>query len=271
MDQAVADGVPFFLYMAHYAVHVPFAEDKRFTQRYIDAGLDHIEAQYAALLEGMDKWLGDILDNLQRRGVADNTVVLFMSDNGGLSAHGRSGEPHTHNKPLSSGKGSAHEGGIREPMIARWPGVAREGTVCSDPLIIEDFFPTILEIAGAPAHVQPGGALDGVSFAPLLRGDGPSGARSLFWHYPNNWGPIGPGIGASSTIRRGDWKLIYYHADQRYELFDVASDLGETTNLARDKDKTRADLAAELREYLVGVNAQMPILRATGKQVPLPG
>lgn len=271
MDQAVADGVPFFLYMSHYAVHVPFAEDKRFMKRYLDAGLDHTEAQYAALLEGMDKSLGDILDNIQARGIADNTIVLFMSDNGGLSAHGRGGEPHTHNKPLSSGKGSAHEGGIREPMIARWPGVTRPGTVCGSPLIIEDFFPTILEMAGAPQHAQPGGGMDGVSFAPLLRGDIPSEERSFFWHYPNNWGPTGPGIGASSTIRRGDWKLIYYHADQRYELFDVEGDLGETRNLAGDKGRLRADLAEELREYLSGVNAQMPVLRATGEQVPLPG
>jgi arylsulfatase A-like enzyme len=270
MDQAVADGVPFFLYMSHYAVHVPFAEDKRFIKRYLDAGLDYTEAQYAALLEGMDKSLGDILDNLQRRGLADNTVVLFMSDNGGLSAHGRGGQPHTHNKPLSSGKGSAHEGGIREPMIARWPGVTRGGTVCAQPVIIEDFFPTILELAGAPGHLQPGGAMDGVSFAPLLRGEDQDGERSMFWHYPNNWGPTGPGIGASSTIRRGDWKLIYYHADQRYELHDVANDIGETRNLAQDKGRTRTDLAAELREYLAGVNAQMPIRRASGEPVPLP-
>jgi len=113
--------------------------------------------------------------------------------------------------------------------------------------------------------------MDGVSFAPLLRGDTPSEERSFFWHYPNNWGPTGPGIGASSTIRRGDWKLIYYHADQRYELFDVEGDLGETRNLAGDKGRLRADLAEELREYLSGVNAQMPVLRATGEQVPLPG
>jgi len=267
---AVRDRMPFFLYMAHYAVHVPFAEDKRYYQKYRDAGLDHTEAMYAGLVEGMDKSLGDILDNLERLGVADNTVVLFMSDNGGLSAHGRSGAPHTHNAPLSSGKGSAHEGGIRVPMLARWPGVTKPAAVCARYLIIEDFFPTILEMAGVKAAktVQP---IDGLSFVPLLRQAAGRDDRPLFWHYPNNWGPKGPGIGASSAIRLGDWKLIYYHADRRYELFNISEDLSETRNLAADQPRRVADLAAHLRDFLERVAAQMPLDKPAGKPVPLPG
>lgn len=271
VDQAVAEGKPFFLYMAHYAVHVPFAIDSRFYQRYRDDGLDHTEAMYAAMVQGMDKSLGDILTNVERHGLSDNTVVLFMSDNGGLSAHGRGGKPHTHNKPLSSGKGSAHEGGIRVPMIASWPGITTPGTVCRQPVIIEDFFPTILEIAGVINVEQIGGVVDGRSFVSVLRGeqDETREDRPLVWHFPNNWGPKGPGIGPSSAVRLGDWKLIYYHDSQRYELFNLAEDLGEQTNLAEQEADVRDRLAAELARYLISVEAQMPIIRATGEAVPL--
>jgi len=283
LDRAANDGVPFFLYMSHYAVHVPFAPDRRFIQRYRDAGLDETEAMYAALIEGMDKSLGDLLAWLDRTGLADTTAVLFMSDNGGLSAHGRGGKPHTHNAPLSSGKGSAHEGGIREPMLVRWPGVTRPGTTCHRRVIIEDFFPTILDIAGVTGW-QDKARVDGVSFAPLLGSRGPAVAtedateraaaapddRPLFWHYPNNWGPKGPGIGPHSAIRKGDWKLIYYHADGRFELFNIAADIGETTNLADDQPERLGAMAAELSDYLASVAAQMPTYKRTGKPVPLP-
>jgi len=268
MDAAVARQQRFFLYMSHYAVHVPFADDPRFVGKYDRAGLDHTEAQYAALLEGMDKSLGDILDRLRYHGIEQDTIVLFMSDNGGLSAHGRGGEPHTHNKPLSSGKGSAHEGGIREPMIVRWPGVTRPGSACAHPVIIEDFYPTLLELAGVPENPSP----DGHSFVPLLRGPAPEGSQRPFhWHYPNCWGPSGPGIGPSSTIRVGEWKLIYYHADQSYELFNIAEDIGEERNRARSEPRRVAELAEALRGHLLAVDAQMPTLKSTGKSVPLPG
>ncbi len=273
MDQAVEDGKPFFLYMSHYAVHVPFAKDDRFYQKYRDAGLDHTEAMYSALVEGMDKSLGDILDNVQRHGLSDNTVVLFMSDNGGLSANGRGGNPHTHNEPLSSGKGSAHEGGVRVPMIAYWPGVTQSGSVGSQPVIIEDFFPTILEIAGVGDGQQVGGVVDGQSFVPLLRGehDDNRDTRPLFWHFPNNWGPKGPGIGPSSSIRRGAWKLIYYYESRRFELFNVAKDVGEQHDVADDYLDMRNDLADELRSYLQEVQAQFPIDRKSGQPVMIPG
>lgn len=268
MDAAVAEQRPFFLYLAHYAVHVPFADDARFVGKYDRAGLDHTEAQYAALIEGMDKSLGDILDRLRHHGIEQNTVVLFMSDNGGLSAYGRGGEPHTHNKPLSSGKGAAHEGGIRVPMIVRWPGTTRPGATCPHPVIVEDFYPTLLELAGLPEFASP----DAQSFVPLLRGEAPrTRSRALHWHYPNCWGPSGPGIGPYSTIRIGDWKLIYYHSSQSYELFDVAEDLGEQHDRADSEPGRVAELAEALRGHLVAVEAQMPLLRSTGKPVPLPG
>ena len=127
--------------------------------------------------------------NIERHGLMNDTVILFMSDNGGLSASGRGGEPHTHNRPLSSGKGSAHEGGVRVPMLVSWPGVTAAGSMCNQPIIIEDFFTTILEIAGSADAKQVGGSLDGVSFVPLLRGKPMEDARErpLFWHFPNHW------------------------------------------------------------------------------------
>ncbi len=270
LEATAADRQSFFLYMAHYAVHTPIEEDKRFLQKYLDDGLDPIEAKYAAMIEGMDKSLGDVMDFLETRGLWENTVIFFMSDNGGLSAVARGGTPHTHNRPLSSGKGSAHEGGIREPMIVRWPGVAPPGSQCSTPVIIEDFFPTILEIAGIRESdiVQ---HVDGRSIVPLLRGSGSFPAeRALFWHFPNHWGPTGPGIGASSTVRSGDWKLIYYHADRRLELFNLLQDIGESENLAGKHPEKLRELATILTGYLKSVDAQMPVDKSTMRPVEWP-
>ncbi|OGV69464.1 MAG: sulfatase [Lentisphaerae bacterium RIFOXYB12_FULL_65_16] len=272
MDRAVRDQCPFFLYMSHYAVHVPFAPDPRFIQRYRDAGLDETEAQYAALIEGMDKSLGDLLDALDRHGIGDNTLVLFLSDNGGLSAHGRGGPPHTHNAPLSSGKGSAHEGGIRVPMLVRWPGVTAPASVCDHYTTVEDILPTLLEVGGAAGRlaVLPPG--DGRSLVPLLRRADAAwpAARPLFWHYPNIWGPTGPGLGPFSAIRAGAWKLIDYHADRRFELFNVVEDISETTNRLSDSPATARALAEQLSDWFRQVGAQMPGDRTTGHLVPLP-
>jgi arylsulfatase A-like enzyme len=271
LDHARTNRRPFFLHLSHYAVHVPFSPDDRFMQRYLDAGLDRNEAMYAALVEGMDKSLGDVLDYLDRHGLATNTVVLFTSDNGGLSAHARGGTAHTHNRPLASGKGSAYEGGIRVPLIVRWPGVVKPAANCNDPLLAEDFFPTLLDIAGLPVPRQPGGAMDGVSFVPQLKGaSGLSGDRAFVWHYPNLWGASGPGIGPSSSIRVGDWKYIFYHDPERpvrRELFNLKADLGETTNLVAAEPQKAAELARHLQRHLADANAQMPKVKATGETI----
>jgi arylsulfatase A-like enzyme len=222
------------------------------------------------MIEGMDKSLGDIMDWLDRNGMADNTVILFMSDNGGFSLRPRAGELHTHNKPLNSGKGSAYEGGIREPMIVRWPGKVRPGIRCSDYLIIEDFFPTILEIAGIKKYstVQ---TVDGKSFVPMLLQEGnTSMGRDLYWHFPNNWGPTGPGIGASSTIRSGEWKLIYFYEDGHFELYNLQKDIGELENLAGQQPEKVREMALKLGKYLRGVKALKPSYKSTGKPVPWP-
>lgn len=262
---------PFFLYMSYYAVHGPIMANHLYLDHYLGVGLDSIEASYASMIETMDHSVGTIIDYLEENQLADNTVILFMSDNGGLSAIARGGDAHTHNKPLSSGKGSIHEGGIREPMIVKWPGVVKPKTTNPNYLIIEDFFPTILEIAGIDKYesVQ---TVDGKSFVSLLKGKGTeSQDRPLYWHFPNEWGPTGPGIGAFSAVRKENWKLIYYHLDQSYELFDIHNDIGETMNRANELPEKREELATLLKQYLISVDAQMPKNKNTGETVSFPG
>lgn len=259
MAQPVREKRPFFLYMAHYALHVPLQADNRYFGRYLAAGLDSTEAKYASLVEGMDASLGDIMEYLDKNGLARNTVIIFMSDNGGLSlTPPRSGQPHTQNLPLKAGKGSLHEGGIREPMLVRWPGVARPGSVSDQYLIIEDFFPTLLEIA----KVKPGKLIqqtDGVSFMPYLLQPGrKDDQRSLIWHYPNRWGGTGPGINHASAIRKGDWKLIYSMKDRKVSLYNLRLDIGELTDVSKSNPEITRQLADELTARLKAVNAQMP-------------
>lgn len=263
---------PFFLYMSHYAVHIPFSADQRFIDKYQEQGLDEKEAQYAALIEGMDKSLGDIMNYLEENHLEENTIILFMSDNGGLSAHGRGDMLNTHNLPLASGKGSAYEGGIREPMIVKWPGVAQPSSSCDDYIIIEDYFPSLLEMAGVK-NISTTQKVDGISFIPMLQQKIQSGKnqdRPLFWHYPNDWGVPGPGIGSFSSIRKGEWKLIYYHENNQFELFNIHQDIGEHADVSHSETKIVHRLAKELEEYLISVNAQMPSYKKDGKKVPLP-
>ena len=155
-------------------------------------------------------------------------------------------------------------------MMVKWPGVVEQNSVCHDYLIIEDFFPSILQMAGIDNYktIQ---YIDGVSFIPLLRQKSPAiDNRALFWHYPNNWGPTGPGIGASSTIRLGDWKLIYYHGDHSFELFNITEDIGETNNMADSEPVKLRELAHRLTNYLKSVDAQMPTDKNTGRVVEWP-
>lgn len=272
LDHAKKLGQPFYLYMSHYAIHIPINKDKRFYQKYLDKGLTPKEAAYAALIEGMDKSLGDLMNWLDRNDEADNTIVLFMSDNGGLANEPdwRDGAPFTQNAPLYSGKGSAYEGGIREPMIVRWPGVVKPDTRCDKYVIIEDFFPTLLEMAGVKDYktVQP---VDGISFMPLLTQSGdPSLGRKLYWNLPNLWGNTGPGLGATCTVRDGDWKLVYYYENGKKELFNITDDIGEKKDLSAGNKELVKKLSGELGAYLREVGGQRPSFKATGKPCPWP-
>jgi arylsulfatase A-like enzyme len=272
LEKPVAEKNPFFLYLAHYAVHVPLDPDKRFIDKYLKAGLDSTESKYAALIEGMDKSLGDVLKFLDNKKIADNTVVIFMSDNGGLSTTpARGGEAWTHNLPLKAGKGSVYEGGIREPMLVRWPGVVKPQTTAEQYVIVEDFFPTILEIAGVknPKLIQ---QTDGKSFLPLLKNSALNDTeRELVWHHPNRWIPAeGPNIHFSTAFRKGDWKLIYDYRKQKLELYNLKNDIGEQNDLATSNPKKTKQLASLLTNQLKKWDALLPVFKKTGQRVAWP-
>lgn len=273
MDYPIRNKQPFFLYMAHYAVHLPVNADERYYQKYLKAGLDTNSSKYASMIEGMDKSLGDLMDYLDEKKVAQNTVIIFMSDNGGNSVStARGGALHTQNLPLREGKGSVYEGGIREPMIVKWPGVTKPGTKVDEPVIIEDFFPSILEMAGvARAKTKTVQEVDGQSFIPLLKGMKSSHARILTWHYPNKWKAKElPQIDYMSAIRKEDWKLVYDMKTQQLELYNLKKDIGETTNVAKANPAKTAELAKLLSDRFRKWHTLMPAYKADGKPVPLP-
>lgn len=271
LDTALSLNKPFYLYMSHYAVHVPYAPHDPYYQKYIGMGYEEKEALYAAMVEGMDGSLGLLMRYLEAKGIVDNTIILFVSDNGGLSSGARGLEPYTHNLPLKSGKGSAYEGGIRVPMIVKWPGVVKPSSVCDEALIIEDFFPSILEIAGINDY-QTQQVIDGKSFVSKLKRDPNkmNTTRNLFWHFPNKWGGKGPGIGTTSSIRSGDWKLVYWYKDQHFDLFNIKEDIGEHENLVDKYPEKVRELSKELGTYLRSVDAQRPSFKSSGELVPWP-
>ena len=270
---------PFYLYMSHYAVHAPFDQrgyDRRFADHYKRPNdrkpWSDNEKRYAGLLEGMDKSLGDLMAWLKRNKLDKNTVILFMGDNGGLAISGRMGDQWS-NYPLSFGKGSGHEGGIREPMIVSWPGVTKPGSRNHTPIIIEDFFPSILEIAGLsrPQTLQ---KLDGISFVPQLEGKRGDMKRPLLFHYPHLWGEgssFGIHYTAFTALRLGDWKLIYRHQDQNFELFNIKEDISETNNLADKNPQQLKKMAIDMTRLLKERQALMPTYKPGNKIGAKPG
>jgi len=263
---------PFYLYMSHYAIHVPIERDMRFYPKYIAKGLSEKEAAYASLIEGMDKSLGDIMDYLEKSGKARNTILIFMSDNGGYAtgSYWRDEPLYTQNAPLRCGKGSLYEGGIREPMIVSWPGTVKPGTRCDKYLLIEDFFPTLLEMGRVKQYAVPQ-TIDGISFVPLLTGKKDiSRNRPLIWNFPNVWDNSGPGISLNCAIRLGKWKMIYSYKTGRKELYNLTTDIGESNDLSARYPKVVKKLSRRLSAYLRSVNAQRPTFTATGRPCPFP-
>ncbi|OHB69451.1 MAG: hypothetical protein A2V70_02830 [Planctomycetes bacterium RBG_13_63_9] len=200
---------------------------------------------YAAMVQSVDDAVGKILAALEDLRLADRTVVIFTSDNGGLLGP-------TDNAPLRSGKGFPYEGGIRVPVIVRWPGVVEPGTLCDEPVSSIDYFPTVLQIAGVALPADR--PIDGESLVPLLRQTGALKRQALYWHFPHYRGELGP----YSIIRHGDWKLIRRYDGQKRELYNLAADLGERNDLAREMPEKVRQLDAQLSEWLQSTGARLP-------------
>ena len=247
IEQHRAD--PFFLYLAHYTVHIPLSAWEADIARHREKAGDRYNPVYAAMVESLDESVGAVLQAIDRTGIADRTVVLFFSDNGGLRFEGSSRRSVTDNAPLRAGKGHLYEGGIREPFLIRYPGVVKPGSVFDTPVCSVDFLPTICDIAGLPA-----GNVDGTSLLPLLHG-GKIKPRALYWHYPHYSNQGGePG----SAIREGDWKLIEFHQDGRHELFNLRQDVSEKRNLIRQEPKLAQRLISKLESWRREAGAILP-------------
>ena len=276
---ASEDSDPFFLYMSHYAVHTPIqapATTVRHYQLKLDAGGDfgeHDNATYAAMVHHVDLALGVLMDELEAQGELDNTVIILASDNGGLWA--AQGDP-TSNAPLRAGKGSWHEGGIRTPLLVAWPGndAFEQGALSDDVVIGHDIYTTVLELTGTDGSPAHNADTDGVSFVAALQG-GDHNRGTTFWHYPHiadqdHHSQQVTGGTYLTVARQGDWKLMYFYADQSWELYNLSKDLGETTNVAGEHPGIVATLGQEIIEYLIEINAQLPIDQATGEPVAPP-
>lgn len=236
---------PFFAYLPHNAPHIPYtARADR-----VKANSTAFEPTYAAVVESLDESVGVLLKKLDTLGIADNTIVIFTSDNGGLHVPELKHDRVTHNGPLRAGKGYLYEGGLRVPVIVRWPGKVKAGTTIDTPIITMDWLPTFVEIAGG----KPPKTLDGVSLAGLLTGSAKPAERPLFWHQPHYTNQGGrPGC----VVREGNWKLVVWAETATAELFDLSADPGERTDVyAKHPDRVKA-MQAKLTEWLKATDAQ---------------
>jgi arylsulfatase A-like enzyme len=243
---------PFFLYLSHFGVHTPIQGPPELVKQYrarLRPESRHRNPAYAAMVERVDATVGQVRAKLAELGLADHTLVVVASDNGGRL-------PTTSNKPLRAGKGGCYEGGVRVPLIVYWPGVTRAATTCDVPTISMDLYPTILEAVGVavPARQRP----DGVSLVPLLRRTGGLTRDALYWHYPHYQLYQKEGTTPYSAIRAGDFKLIEYLADNHVELYDLKADGGERHDLAATQPGRAKALRAKLHAWRKQVGAQLP-------------
>ena len=238
---------PFFLYFPYYAVHTPLQGKKELISRFSSIPRDQRQGNpvYAAMVASVDESVGRVVKKLEELKMTGNTLVIFTSDNGGFAGA-------TRHDPLRANKGSHYEGGIRVPLIVAGAGVKGEDRVSGMPVITNDLYPTVLEMAGLPP--RPHQHADGMSLAPLVRGSGEVVREALFWHYPHyNRHPQSAPV---SIVRKGKWKLIEFLERGEFELYDLENDLGEKTNLAT-KEKARVnELNAVLQGWKADVGAQ---------------
>lgn len=240
---------PFFCYVAHNTPHIPLAARQGLVDKYGDT----FQPTYAAMIETLDDVVGRLMKKVDELGLGERTIFIFTSDNGGLHVLEYPGTPATHNTPFRAGKGFLYEGGIRVPLIVRWPGVIRPGMQSDSPVVLTDLVPTLLEATGIN-QASTVGPLDGVSLIPLWRGENLP-ERMLCWHFPHY---SNQGNRPAGAIRAGDWKLIEHFEDGRLELFDLATDSGETRNLAEQHSKRAFVMQTQLAAWRARVGAQRP-------------
>ena len=251
-----AGNQPFFLYLAHHAPHTPIeakADDVRHFEAKRRPGHQHQNAAYAAMVKSLDDSVGRVLEQLKKSGLEQNTIVLFTSDNGGyIGTDEGQTVPVTSNAPLRSGKGSLYEGGIRVPLIVRWPGVTPAAAECHEPVVLMDLFHTLTAtLSDEKSEVS----ADGLDLKPLLQQPGTKLNReALYFHYPHYYATTTP-VGA---IRSGDWKLLEYFEDSRIELYNLKDDLGEKTDLAPQMPDKAASLLQQLHHWRTQVGAASP-------------
>ena len=247
---------PFFMHMAYYSVHTKLIPVRELVDYYKDKD---VHATYASMVQKMDQSIGAILDELDRLGLAGNTLVVFSSDNGGICEISAQ-------TPYRAGKGSYFEGGIRVPYVMRWPGKIKPGSICEVPVTGLDFFPTFLDAAGIAVPAQK--LLDGNSLLPLLTGKGAIPDRTLYWHFPIYLQKY-DGVGDDShdplfrtrpgtVLLQGTWKLHEYFEDGRLELYDLGSDIGERNNLSQTMPEMSQELHRAMLDWRSETNAPVP-------------
>lgn len=255
---------PFYLYLPHYGVHAPFQAKEELIAKFKDRPVvgGQSDPVYAAMIASVDESVGRVLAKLDELGIAENTLVIFSSDNGGVGSYhsiGLDKNGVTDNSPLKGGKGTLYEGGFRVPYVFRWKGNVEAGRTEATPINSVDLYPTLLELAGGeqPANYP----LDGVSYAKLLKEKKPlERGKPLFWHFPGYLGASGdtwrttPG----SAVRAGDWKLIEYFEDGHLELYNLRDDIGEKNNLAASNPEKASELHEQLKAWRKEINAPMP-------------
>jgi arylsulfatase A len=244
----------FFLYVTHNTIHAPVMGKKRLVEKYKNkpgSDLPQNNPVLGAMIEELDNSTGKLLKKLDELKIADKTIVIFFGDNGGL-------EKDAKQTPLRSGKANLYEGGIREPLIVRWPGVVRPASTCSEPVTSVDFFPTLLEIAGVKDKTEK--TIDGISLLPLLAQKGRLNRPGIYWHYPHYHSSS---IGPCGAVRAGDYKLIEWFDESicgpgnEFELYNLKNDIGEQNNLAKRMSERVEQLKKMLSNWRSEVNAQM--------------
>lgn len=256
-------GEPFLLCLWHFAVHAPFQAKEEMTRKYRDKSDPRGKQDcpvMASMIQSLDESLGRVLNKLDELKIADDTIIIFMSDNGGNMYNVVEGTTPTNNSPLRGGKATIYEGGTREPCVIAWPGVVRPGTKCTEVISSVDFYPTMLEMAGLERRSDH--IVDGESIVPLLKGTGRPEREAIFCHFPH-YVPATKNL-PSTYVRKDDWKLIRFYGEGRdrsnaYELYNLRDDLGETDNLADRMPGKVKELDALITQHLEEINAIVPV------------